>query len=108
MDNKPVKNAAAFASLQHAIAHLMLASLQFANKARDAAHHEEMQGTLHPSISVLCKLGSIVVHVDEATSPDGHQFDTVALKGLIADPEVSAWLDGMRKAAFLPVKRNER
>jgi hypothetical protein len=32
MDTKPVRNLAAYLSLQNAIAHLMLASLQFANK----------------------------------------------------------------------------
>lgn len=76
--------------------------------AREHAHKMEMQGPLNPTVSLLCKLGSIVVHADEAMSPHGHQFDAVALKGLIADPEVSAWLDGMRKGAFLPVKRTER
>jgi hypothetical protein len=60
---------------------------------------------MHPSASLLCKLGSIIVHAEEAVSADGHQFDLIALKQLIADPEVDSWLKGMQTAAFLPVKR---
>jgi hypothetical protein len=56
-------------------------------------------------VSLLCKLGSIAVHADELTSPSGHEFDLAVLKGLLIDPEVVAWMAGMRKASFLPVKR---
>lgn len=58
------------------------------------------------SASLMCKLGSIVVHVDEGTSSDGHHFDMIALKGLIADPEVIAWIKAMQALALVPVKRN--
>lgn len=59
----------------------------------------------HPTVPVLCKLGSIAVHADEMLSPDGHAFDRVALQQLLADPEVVAWLAEMDKAAMLPKKR---
>ncbi len=76
-------------------------------KERDAEVREAIKPALNPSIRLLCKLGSIIVHAEEAMSPDGHQFDAIALKGLLSDPEVTEWLDGMRTAAFLPVKRCE-
>jgi len=60
---------------------------------------------MHPSFSLLSKLGSIAVHAEELLSPGGHQFDKAALDGLLADPEVIAWMDEMRKEALLPVKR---
>lgn len=58
-----------------------------------------------PSLSLSCKLGSIVVHAEEAMSPDGHAFDLKAIIGLLNDAEVAEWLAEMRQAAFLPVKR---
>lgn len=58
---------------------------------------------LTPSLPLLMKLGSIVVHADEAHSPSGHEFDITAMKQLIGDPEVQTWLRAM--SAFLPVKR---
>lgn len=60
---------------------------------------------LRASPSLLCKLGSIIVHAEEANSTDGHDFDAIALAGLLADVEVIEWLDAMQKRAFLPVKR---
>lgn len=62
-------------------------------------------GPLNPTPSVLCKLGSIIVHAEEASSPGGHPFDVVALRQLLADPEVAAWMEGMRAMAMLPLKR---
>lgn len=60
---------------------------------------------LKPSITLLAKIGSALVHADEMLSPDGHTFDRDALKGLITDPEVQAWIDAMNKMALLPKKR---
>ena len=60
---------------------------------------------LKPSISLLSKLGSIAVHVDEAASPNGHRLDASAIAALLRDPEVTQWLDAMRHMALLPVKR---
>jgi len=59
-----------------------------------------------PSVSLLCKLGSIIVHADEMTEPGGHEFDHAALRTLLADPEVKAWIKGM--GAMLPLKRSAR
>jgi hypothetical protein len=58
---------------------------------------------LKPSLSLLVKLGSAVVHIEEFLSPQGHEFDKHALDTLLHDPEVKTWLKQM--GAFLPVKR---
>lgn len=71
-------------------------------KQRDDAAKMSM---LAPPLTLLVKLGSIAVHVDEMLSSDGHQFDRVALQGLIADPEVIDWIAQMDTAAFVPKKR---
>lgn len=60
---------------------------------------------LKPSAALLSKVGSILVHVEEATSAKGHAFDWHVVEALLTDPEVRAWLEGMRKLALLPVKR---
>ena len=59
-----------------------------------------------PSLALLVKLGSIVVHADEFTKPGGHEFDMIAMRRLIDDPEVKAWVKLM--GAFLPLKRPSR
>lgn len=58
---------------------------------------------LAPSLALLMKLGSIAVHADEMLSTDGHEFDRVALKSLLTDPEVVAWIKKMGE--LLPRKR---
>jgi hypothetical protein len=60
---------------------------------------------LKPSPALLCKLGSIVVHADEGTSSERHHFDLIALKELLFDQEVVAWLNAMDKLAMIPQKR---
>lgn len=60
---------------------------------------------LEPSLSLLSKLGSIAVHVEELLSPKGHAFDRTALEGVLKDPEVVEWLSAMQGMAMLPVKR---
>lgn len=60
---------------------------------------------LQPGVPLLVKLGSIAVHVEELLSPDGHNFDRVALAELLRDPEVVAWRESMDAMALLPVKR---
>ena len=66
----------------------------------------DLSSPLTPSVALLCKLGSIIVHIDEGFSKDGHLFDMVALQTLITDPEVRAWLTQMDSMAMLPRKRN--
>lgn len=53
--------------------------------------------------SLACKLASIAVHVDEATGPDGHPFDTIAMRALAQDAEVQGWIKSL--GALAPLKR---
>ena len=62
---------------------------------------------LKPPLSMLVKLGSIVVHADEFISDDRHEFDIVAIRSLLLDDEVAAWLKAMDQMAMLPKKRKE-
>jgi hypothetical protein len=61
---------------------------------------------MKPSPALLVKLGSIIVHFDEATEPGAHEFDLHTARQLLADPEVAAWMKAMTAAAMLPVKRS--
>ena len=58
-----------------------------------------------PTISLLCKLGSIVTHAQEALSDDGHRLDWVAMQALLNDPEVITWQKEMDLLALTPKKR---
>lgn len=59
--------------------------------------------------TVAAKIGSIVVHVEEYLSEEGHEFDRAALLGLLADPEVREWLGELRALGMLPLpRRRER
>lgn len=62
-----------------------------------------MSDPLNPSLGLLSKLGSIVVHADEAMSEEGHQFDVLAIKTCLDDPEVQQWIKDM--GVYLPKKR---
>lgn len=66
-----------------------------------------MADPLNPSVALLCKLGSVIVHADELLSPHGHHFDREALRAVLADPDVADWLRGMGDLALIPLKRNE-
>lgn len=59
-----------------------------------------------PSLTLLIKLGSIAVHVEELLAPGGHSFDRQAIEGLLADPEVVTFRAEMDAQALLPVKRS--
>ena len=58
-----------------------------------------------PAPTLLVKLGSICVHIEELFSPGGHAFDRHALQSLLQDDEVKSWLSDMDRLAFLPKKR---
>lgn len=60
---------------------------------------------LTPPLTLLCKLGSLMVHAEEYLSPNGHDVDKAAIEQLLADPEVQQWRAEMERAAMLPVKR---
>ena len=63
-----------------------------------------MGNPLQPSATVLTKLGSIVVHVEEYIVT-GHPFDMATAKQGLSDDEVRQWLDDMGKLALIPLKR---
>jgi len=60
---------------------------------------------LKPIPSVLIKLGSIYIHTEEAMSREGHNFDIMALKQLLDDPELKEWIKQMDNLALIPKKR---
>ena len=58
-----------------------------------------------PSMTVLVKIGSAMVHADEMLSPTGDDYDKIALQSLINDPEVQSWIAAITKLGFVPLKR---
>lgn len=58
-----------------------------------------------PPAGLLDKVGFILFHLDEAADEDGHQFDWVAIRWLLADREVQDWLGAMGKHGVVPMKR---
>jgi hypothetical protein len=75
------------------------------DSVRDYFKRSETMSALTPSPTLLVKLGSIAVHVDEFFSSKGNYLDRVAIIQLLDDPEIVAWLAEMGKLALLPVKR---
>lgn len=63
---------------------------------------------LRPEPNVLVKLGSLMVHADEITSPDAHEADAAAIRSLLSDPDIVAWREQMDALAFLPIMRVDR
>lgn len=57
---------------------------------------------MKPKITILVKLGSLAIHIEEVLSPNGHVFDKAAIQTLLDDPEVKEWLMLMDKMSFLP------
>jgi hypothetical protein len=64
-----------------------------------------MSDPFKPCVGLLAKLGSIAQHIDEVSGENGHEFDWVAIRSLLADGEVTAWLDQMDKQGLIPRKR---
>jgi hypothetical protein len=60
---------------------------------------------LKPNPSVLIKLGSIYIHIEEAMNKKAHNFDVLALKQLLDDPELKEWIKQMDNLALIPKKR---
>ena len=65
----------------------------------------ERKGYYIIPLGLACKLASVVVHADEASGPDAHHFDLGALKTVVDDAEVKAWLLSLGPLA--PVKRRK-
>lgn len=59
------------------------------------------------SLADAARVAAIVVHAQEYLSPTGHEMDAVALRALVASPEVHAWL-AQFEPALLPLKRGVR
>ena len=66
-----------------------------------------MSEPLKPSAALLVKLGSLIVHLEEAQSQKGHQFDRIAIQSLQQDADVQSWFAAMHKNGLLPVKRHK-
>ncbi len=64
-----------------------------------------MGDPLKPSVDVLIRLGSALIHADEAISPTGEEIDRFQFVRLMKDPLVVEWIKGMNALAMLPVKR---
>ncbi len=62
-----------------------------------------MSDPLKPELPLLMKLGSIVVHVEEMLSPQGHEIDRRTILSLLSDDEVQQWIRAM--GVYMPVKR---
>jgi len=60
---------------------------------------------LKPSLALLVKIGSALVHADEFMSPKGHELDKTAYDDLMRDAEVKTWLSDLTAKGYLPVKR---
>lgn len=56
-------------------------------------------------IALRLKLGSIIVHIEEALSANAHGFDLHAIAGLIQDQEIRRFMEETAKMGILPVKR---
>ena len=78
--------------------------IRSAEKAMTDDHGGGMD-PLQPSAALLVKIGSLVVHLEEAMSTKGHHFDKAAIQSLQSDPEVKQWFEDMTMMALLPVKR---
>lgn len=61
---------------------------------------------LKPSASLLCKLGSIIVHYDEFHGPSGNDVDKTAAEAALKDADVQEWLAQMQTLSMVPLKRN--
>lgn len=75
------------------------------NETKGPKKLSEMKDPLKPSAGLLCKLGSIAVHVEEMLSLKGHAFDRSAIESLLEDSEVKEWQKAMDKLALLPRRR---
>jgi hypothetical protein len=57
--------------------------------------------------ALAVKLGSAIVHADEAMGEQGHAADEAAFRSILSDPDVAQWLDSMHALSLLPLKRGQ-
>lgn len=86
---------------RRAAAHILTALMGTADPIQPIGASE--MNPKKPSLPLLVKLGSIIVHADETLSDDGRIVDQNITMKLIADPEVQGWIREM--GALLPLKR---
>lgn len=67
--------------------------------------YRETTDPLKPSLALLVKLGSALVHAEEFMSPKGHPLDKTAFDDLMNNAEVKTWLSDLSAKGYLPVKR---
>ncbi len=90
------------ASMEHDEHHDLITGQKWRSEYEAKPHVDVIKS---PSLSLMCKLGSIIVHLEEASGPACSVFDVITTRTILNDPEVQDWLAAMRKAALLPVKR---
>ena len=56
------------------------------------------------STSIVAKLGSLVVHIEEYFSADSHPLDKTAIESLLMDAELRQWM--MKNKILFPLKRH--
>lgn len=83
-------------------------SAYFDQKERVESVQQAPLSPLRPPVSLLVKLGSLAIHVEELLSPGGHAYDKLAMDTLLGDAELREWLKQMSDQAFLPVPRTAR
>ena len=64
-----------------------------------------MNNPLKPSMSLLSKVGSLILHAEEFMSYTGHFVDKTEFDRLMVDPEIKEWLQSMDELALVPKKR---
>ena len=74
-------------------------------RAEGMRRERDMTDPLVPSPALLAKLGSVLIHVEEFLSDDGHAFDRAAIDALAQDSEIKEWLAAMRTMALVPEQR---
>lgn len=57
------------------------------------------------TLSLAAKLGSVLAHLEEAASDNGHPFDVASAQSLAGDPEVIRWMAALRSLSLLPQRR---
>lgn len=63
-----------------------------------------MSDALKPNMTLLVKIGSALIHFDEATSAEGRGVDMAIARRLLEDSDVRKWIKDM--GALLPLKRS--